>query len=75
MFDKGLAHQHFSEVWHKILGHLNVRNMKNFQSLVDGMQVMNGSCDLTCEACVEGNQVRQPFSSDGTKKPPRYWRL
>jgi len=32
---------------------------------VGGMQVKKGSCDLKCEACIQGKQARQPFPSDG----------
>ena len=62
---QGSAQPHSLEVWHKRLGHLNVKSVKNLQSMVGGMRVMEGSCDLTCEACIESKQARQPFPSDG----------
>jgi len=71
MFDitiQGLAHQHSLRVLHKILGHLNVKHVKNLKKLGDGMQVMNSSCDLRCEAYIEGKQARQPFLSNVAKR-------
>jgi transposase InsO family protein len=65
---QGPLHQHSLELWHKRLGHLNEKSVKRLQSMVGGMQVEKGSCDLNCEACIEGKQARQPFPSDGATR-------
>ena len=56
------------ELWHKRLGHLNVKSVKALEGMVGGMQVKKATCDLACEACIEGKQARKPFPSDGATR-------
>ena len=59
------------ELWHRRLGHLNVKSVKAFQTMVSGMNLGKLLCDvvaLTCEGCIEGKQTRQPFPSNGATR-------
>jgi transposase InsO family protein len=56
------------ELWHKRLGHLNVKSVKALEGMVGGMQVKKATCDLACEACIEGKQARKPFPNDGATR-------
>ena len=69
------THEHSLELWHKRLGHLNVKSVKTLQSMVGGMQVTKGTCDLSCEACIEGKQTRPPFPSDGARRAAKVLEL
>ena len=59
------------ELWHKRLGHLNVKSVNTLKHMVIGMDL--GKCwsnvdSFQCEGCVEGKQARQPFPKDGVLK-------
>jgi hypothetical protein len=41
--------------WHNIMGHANVRNIKQLQHVVDGMKITSNSMS-DCEVCVKAKQ-------------------
>jgi hypothetical protein len=56
------------ELWHRRLGHLNVKGVHALQNMVSGMNLGNMPCptsSFVCEGCIEGKQHRKPFPSDG----------
>lgn len=54
------------ELWHRRLGHLNVRSVRFLQSMVSGMTLGNNESSMPfCEGCVQGRQHREPFPKDG----------
>ena len=57
------------ELWHRRLGHLNVRSVGLLQSMVSGMDLGKGESPMSfCEGCVQGKQHRAPFPKDaGTR--------
>ena len=55
-----------TELWHRRLGHLNVRSVRFLESMVSGMTLEKDEPSLPfCEGCVEGKQHRAPFPKDG----------
>ncbi len=55
-------------LWHRRLGHLNIKGMHALQNMVSGMNLGNMPCptsSFVCEGCIEGKQHRKPFPSDG----------
>ena len=62
------ANSHSLELWHKSLGHLNANMVKMLQSIVSNMDMqamLNDLHSLMCKGCVQGKQIRQPFSTNG----------
>jgi hypothetical protein len=56
------------ELWHRRLGHLNIKGVHVFQNMVSGMNLGNMPCptsSFVCEGCIEGKQHCKPFPSDG----------
>jgi transposase InsO family protein len=56
------------ELWHRRLGHLNIKGVHALQNMVSGMNLGNMPCptsSFVCEGCIEGKQHRKPFPSDG----------
>jgi transposase InsO family protein len=57
------------ELWHRRLGHLNVRSVKALQSIVNGMHIKDGASNsAVCEGCIEGKLSRTPFPSEGGQR-------
>jgi transposase InsO family protein len=55
-----------TELWHRRLGHLNVRSVRFLQSMVSGMTLGKDEASMPfCEGCVQGKQHRAPFPKDG----------
>jgi len=56
------------ELWHRCLGHLNLKGVHALQNIVSGMNLGNMPCptsSFVCEGCIEGKQHGKPFPSDG----------
>jgi len=56
------------ELWHRRLGHLNIKGVHALQNMVSGMNLGNMPCPTSsflCEGCIEGKQHCKPFPSDG----------
>lgn len=59
------------ELWHKRLGHLNVKSVKALKHMVFGMDLgkLSSNIDsIECEGCVEGKQARKSFPKDGATR-------
>jgi transposase InsO family protein len=59
------------ELWHRRLGHLNVKGVCALQHMVSGMDLGKPSSSmlaLTCEGCIEGKQHRSTFPSEGGRR-------
>src|SRR5579875_408018 len=57
------------ELWHRRLGHLNVKSVKALQSMVNGMQIKDATSNSTiCEGCIEGKFTRTPFPNEGGQR-------
>ena len=68
---QGSAHEDLVELWHRRLGHLNVRSMKSLQHIVKGLNLSSCKHDwssMVCKGCIEGKQARQPFPKDGATR-------
>lgn len=59
-------------LWHQRLGHINMRSLKNLESMSTGMKLKNDENKL-CEACLEGKMTKKPFkpSESVSTKPLR----
>ncbi len=56
------------ELWHRRLGHLNVKGVHALQNMVSGINLGNMPCPTSSfvyEGCIEGKQHCKPFPSDG----------
>ncbi len=56
------------ELWHRRLGHLNIKGVHALQNMVSGMNLGNMPCptfSFVCGGCIEGKQHCKPFPSDG----------
>ena len=59
------------ELWHRRLGHLNVKGVSALQHMVSGMDLrkpLNSTLPLACKGCIEGKQHRVAFPSDGGRR-------
>ena len=57
------------ELWHRRLGHLNVKSVKALQSMVNGMQIKDGASNsAVCEGCIQGKLYRTLFPSEGGER-------
>ena len=68
---QGSAQEGVVELWHRRLGHLNVKSMKSLQHIVKGLNL--SSCkeewsSMVCKGCIEGKSSRQPFPKDGATR-------
>lgn len=58
-------------LWHRRLGHLNVKSVKALRGMVSGMDLAQSHVapsSFTCEGCIEGKQQRSPFPVDGATR-------
>ena len=58
-------------LWHQRMGHLNMKSVKELESMVSGMDLEDtdeGRSYLPCEACIQGKQTRVPFSTQGMSR-------
>jgi hypothetical protein len=56
------------ELWHRRLGHLNIKGVHALQNMVSGMNLGNMACAISSfvyEGCIEGKQHCKPLPSDG----------
>jgi hypothetical protein len=56
------------ELWHRRLGHLNIKGVHALQHMVSGMNLGNMPCPTSSfvyEGCIEGKQHCKQFPSDG----------
>ena len=54
------------ELWHRRLGHLNVRSVRFLESMVSDIILGKDASSMPfCEGCVQGKQHRMPFPKDG----------
>ena len=56
------------ELWHRRLGHLNVKDVHMLQNMVSDMNLGKFNCptsSLFWEACIEGKQHRVAFPNEG----------
>ena len=68
---QGSAHEDLVELWHRRLGHLNMKSMKSLQHIVKGLNLSSCKHDwssMVCKGCIEGKQARQPFPKDGATR-------
>ena len=68
---QGSTHEDLVELWHRMLGHLNVKSMKSLQHIVKGLNLSSCKHDwssMVCKGCIEGKQARQPFPQDGATR-------
>jgi transposase InsO family protein len=59
------------ELWHRRLGHLNMKSVHALQNMVSGMNLGKLKCptsSLVCEGCIEGKLHRAAFPSDGGRR-------
>lgn len=59
------------ELWHRRLGHLNVKSMKSLQHMVKGLNLSSCKHDwssMVCKGWIEGKQARQPFPQNGATR-------
>ncbi len=66
------------ELWHRRLGHLNIKGVHAFQNMVSGLNLGNTPCptsSIVCEGCIEGKQHCKPFPVMEGCVPPSPWRL
>lgn len=52
------------ELWHRQLGHLNIKSVHALQSIMSGMKIgkiPRPTFLLVCETCMEGKQYRASF--------------
>ena len=63
--DQGFAKKVSSEVWHRRLGHLNLKMIKKMETnnVVDGVRIDDTSPMNDCIACLEGKMRRLSFSN------------
>lgn len=54
------------ELWHKRLGHLNLRAMDQIKMMVTGVN-FNNSNHSPCISCIQGKQTKQPFKRSGRR--------
>ena len=54
------------DLWHRRLGHLNHQCMRRLTTMVDGMQLGEGSSS-DCVACAQGKHTRSVFSSSASR--------
>ena len=58
--------KHTADIWHKILGHCNFKDILKLEKVVDGMKLSDKS-DETCETCIKG-KMTQPVSTKPDKR-------
>ncbi|MCO5590542.1 hypothetical protein L7F22_044513 [Adiantum nelumboides] len=66
--NKSATQDHWAELWHKRIGHVNFRRLKHMQSnqIVRGLPKFGRlNFDHVCEACQFGKQSRLPFPKRG----------
>jgi transposase InsO family protein len=70
-----LAHSNLKDdklaLWHRRLGHLNIKSVKTLRGMVSGMDLHQLKVDastFTCEGCIEGKQQRLPFAGEGATR-------
>ena len=59
------------ELWHRHLGHLNVKNVHTLQKIMSGMNLGKFSCSISSlfgEACIKGKQYRVAFPNEGGRR-------
>jgi hypothetical protein len=59
------------EMWHRRLGHLNIKSVKTLRGMVSGMDLLQSHVDsssFTCEGCIEGKQQRLPFGGEAATR-------
>ncbi len=55
-------------LWHQRLGHLNMASLKEFNAMVDGMNLKEVPLHHISEGCIKGKHQRTSFPKDGTTK-------
>ena len=55
-----------SEIWHKILGHCNWKDIHKLENVVDGMKLSSKAIE-NCETCIQGKMF-QPISTKPDKR-------
>lgn len=68
---QGSAHEELVNLWHRRLGHLNLKSLKGLQHIVKGLDLSSCKHDwssLACKGCIEGKQARQPFPKHGATR-------
>ena len=58
-------------LWHRRLGHLNVKSVKTLRGTVSGMDLLQSHQDpspFTYERCIQGKQQRLPFARDAATR-------
>ena len=70
-----LAHSNLKDdklaLWHRRLGHLNIKSVKTLRGMVSGMdlhQLKVDASSFTCEGCIEGKQQRLPFAGEAATR-------
>ena len=55
-------------LWHRRLGHLSNASMQQLRYMATGVNNMDKSVVVPCEACVKDKQARVPFKKSGIKR-------
>ncbi len=58
-------------LWHRRLGHLNIKSVKTLRGMVSGMDLLQSHVDpssFICEGCIEGKQQRLPFVGEAATR-------
>jgi len=70
-FVQSLVREGAFELWHCLLGHLNVKGVHILQNIVIGMIIGKHFCpifSLFCETCIEGKQHRVVLPNEGGRR-------
>ena len=66
------------KLWHRRMGHLNVKSLVQLPSLVSGLDLSHTNAapsSLTCEGCLEGKQQRHSFPQGGATRATKVLEL
>ena len=56
-----------SELWHRIIAHINYKSFPYVSKLVTGLLDLNIEPEGTCKGCAHGKNIKNPFPKSDTK--------
>ena len=56
-----------SELWHRRLSHISYKELPYVSKVVTGLLDMNIKHEVTCKACAQGKNIKNPFPKSDTK--------
>jgi hypothetical protein len=59
-------------LWHERFGHLNMASLKEFDAMVDDMNLKEVSLHRICEGCVKGKHQRTSFLKDEATRASQF---